>query len=272
MKIGNREFDTKNKCYVMGILNVTPDSFSDGGKWTTPDDILYHSESMIRDGVDIIDVGGESTRPGHTGISESEETDRVLPVVSALTSRFDIPVSIDTSKSAVASAALKAGAVFVNDIRGLKRDAEMAGVITRSGAACCLMHNRDNTDYKDFLSDLISDLKESVAIAERAGIRKEKIIIDPGVGFAKTYAMDLEIINRLDIFTKLGYPVMLGASRKRVVGTALGLPVNERMEGTLATTVIAVMRGCSFVRVHDVKESKRAITMTEAVLKVRNKE
>ena len=266
MRIGNRLFDTENRCYIMGILNVTPDSFSDGGKWDTLDAALFHAEEMVADGADIVDVGGESTRPGHTTISESEEIGRAAPVIEALRSRFDVPVSIDTYKGAVADAGLRAGAVLVNDIWGLKRDPQMAAIIARSGAACCLMHNRRDVDYSDFMSDLLSDLRESAEMAESAGISADKIILDPGVGFAKTYEKDLEAINRLDVIRLLGYPVMLGASRKRVVGNALGLPATERVEGTLATTVIAVMRGCSFVRVHDVKETKRAIKMTEAVL------
>jgi len=270
MVIGGRAFDTANKCYIMGILNMTPDSFSDGGKWKTRDAAFCHAESMIRDGADIIDVGGESTRPGHISISEQEEIDRAIPVIESLHVRFDAPISIDTYKSGVADAALSAGAVLVNDIWGLKRDRKMAGLIARSGAACCLMHNKNdnNIEYVNFMRELSDSLKESVELAKNAGITADRIILDPGVGFAKNYEMDLEVINRLDVIAQLGYPVMLGASRKRVVGTALGLPVTERIEGSLATTVVAVMRGCSFVRVHDVKETKRAITMTEAILRV----
>ena len=250
----------------MGILNVTPDSFSDGGKWLTIDNAMHQAEEMVASGADIIDVGGESTRPGHVAISEEEEINRVVPVIEGLRGRIDVPISIDTYKSAVADAALQAGAVFVNDIWGLKHDSKMAELIARSGAACSLMHNRKDMDYTDFFNDLLADLRESAEIAKKAGIPDDRIILDPGVGFAKNYEMDIEAINRLDMIARLGYPVMLGASRKRVVGTALGLPVAERLEGTLATTVIAVMRGCSFVRVHDVKETKRAIMMAEAVL------
>ena len=266
MMIGEREFDTKHKCYIMGILNVTPDSFSDGGKWVTLDSALIHSEKMVSDGADIIDVGGESTRPGYSSVSDSEEIDRIAPIIEALRGRFDVPVSVDTYKSSVAAAALLAGAAFVNDIRGLKYDPDMAELVANSGAACCLMHNRDNMDYSDFMLDLLSDLRESIEIALKAGIPADKIVLDPGIGFAKTYEMNLETINRLDILAGFGYPVMLGASRKSVIGTALDLPVTQRVEGTLATTVIGVMRGCSFVRVHDVKESKRAIMMTEAII------
>ena len=266
MTIGKREFDTDNKCYIMGILNVTPDSFSDGGSWNSIDAALFHAESMKADGADIIDVGGESTRPGYKPVSAPEEIERILPVVAAMKSRIDIPVSVDTYKSAVAEAALDAGAVLVNDIWGLRRDPDMAALIARSGAACCLMHNREDTDYRDFMRDLISDLYLSAAIAEKAGIEHDKIILDPGVGFAKTHGMDLEVIRKLDFIINMGFPVMLGASRKSFIGAALGLPVDERVEGSLAAAVIAVTRGCSFIRTHDVKETKLAVKMAEAIL------
>ena len=266
MQIGKHKFDTENKCHIMGILNVTPDSFSDGGKWERLDDALRQAECMIEEGADIIDVGGESTRPGYTTVTHNEEIDRVVPVIEAIRARFDVPISIDTYKSAVADAALRAGAVFINDIWGFKRDPEMARLAARSGAACCLMHNREDMEYCDFMYDLLADLKESAEIARSAGVANDKIILDPGIGFAKTYEMNLEAINKLNVINELGYPIMLGTSRKSVVGLTLNLPVAQRLEGTLATTVIGVMRGCAFVRVHDVKESKRAITMTEAVL------
>ena len=269
MLIGNREFDTKNRCYIMAILNVTPDSFSDGGHWLEIDEALRHTANMISYGADIIDVGGKSTRPGHKSITIQEEIDRAIPVVDAIRSRFDIPISIDTSESIVADAALNAGAALVNDIWGLKSDANMAKVISRSGAACCLMHNRKVLDYTDFIQDVIADLKESANLAIAAGIAADKIILDPGIGFAKSHEMNLEAINKLDLLTELGYPVLLGTSRKSVVGLALDLPVTERMEGTLATTVIGIMRGISFVRVHDVRETKRVIKMTEAVIRSR---
>lgn len=266
MIIGGREFDTASNCYIMGILNVTPDSFSDGGKWNSVDAALRHAEQMALEGVDIIDVGGESTRPGYTGVTEQEEIDRSAPVLEALSERFDIPLSIDTYKSAVAEAALRAGAVFVNDIWGLKHDSRMAGLIAKSRAVCCLMHNRERVDYTDFLSELHSDLSASVDIAEQAGIPSEKIILDPGVGFAKTPEMNLESINRLDTIRSLGYPVMLGVSRKSVIGAILGLPTEERLEGSLAAAVIGVVRGCSFLRVHDVKATKRAVTVARHII------
>jgi len=269
MVIGNREFEIGNRCYIMGILNVTPDSFSDGGLWQDIDKALCHTENMINDGADIIDVGGESTRPGHEAITVSEELDRVIPAIEAITKRFDLPVSVDTSKSTVAEAALSAGAVMVNDVWGLKRDPEMANVIARNNAACCLMHNREEINYNNFLEDMLRDLSQSVKIALDAGIEPERIILDPGIGFKKTVEMNLEAINRLDLVAQLGYPVLLGASRKSFIGKILDLPSTERIEGTLVATVIAIMRGCSFVRVHDVKEAKRTIIMTEAILYAR---
>ena len=250
----------------MGILNVTPDSFSDGGLWQDIDKAIYHAQSMIDEGADIIDVGGESTRPDFINISINEEIDRVMPVIEALHKRFDIPVSIDTSKSQVAKAAILAGASMVNDIWGLKHDPEMSKIIAENNVACCLMHNRKMINYTNFIMDVHDDLRQSVNIALNAGIASDKIILDPGIGFAKTYEMNLEIINLLDIIIDIGYPVLLGASRKSFIGKALDLPVHERIEGTLTTTVIAVMRCCSFVRVHDVKENKRVITMTEAII------
>ena len=266
MVIGDRHFDTENKRYIVGILNVTPDSFSDGGKWSDIDDALRHAEDMANDGADIIDVGGESTRPGYASISEQEEIDRTAPVIEALRGRIDTPVSIDTCKSAVAKCAIGAGAAMVNDIWGLKRDPGMAGLIADSGVACCLMHNRDNEDYSDFMSDMLSDLKESADIALGSGVSPDKIILDPGVGFAKTHEMNLEAINRLDMLKNLGYPVLLGVSRKSVVGQTLGLPVERRLEGSLAAAVVGMVRGCSFIRVHDVIETKRALMMTEAII------
>lgn len=266
MKIGGREFQTDKKTYVMGILNVTPDSFSDGGKWKELDRALFHVEEMQTDGMDILDIGGESTRPGYAMISDEEEIERVMPVIEAVKSRFDIPVSLDTYKSSVAKAGVVAGIDLINDIWGLKYDERMAGVIAESGLPCCLMHNRKEADYHDFLQDVTEDLKQTLQLAGRAGILWEKIILDPGVGFGKTYEQNLQLIRRLDTFHGLGCPLLLGASRKSFIGLTLDLPVSERLEGTLVTTVMAVMKRCSFVRVHDIKENVRAIKMAEAIL------
>ena len=266
MIIGNRVFDVEHRTYIMGILNVTPDSFSDGGKFNQMDAALYHAEEMIRDGADIVDVGGESTRPGHTVISDDEEISRVAPVIEAIKSRFDIPVSIDTYKGKVTEAALKAGADLVNDIWGFKFDHKVAELTAQYGAACCLMHNRSEPTYQDYLNDVVADLKECVRIAKDVGISDDKIILDPGVGFGKTYQMNLEIINHVDMLHSLDFPILLGTSRKSVIGQTLNLPTDQRVEGTLATTVVGVLKGCAFVRVHDIKENKRVIQMTEAIM------
>ena len=266
MKIGNREFDTKNETYIMGILNVTPDSFSDGGKFNHLDTALAHAEQMIRDGADIIDIGGESTRPGHTVISDEEEIARVTPVIEAVKARFDVPVSIDTYKGNVAEAALQAGADLVNDIWGFKFDKKTALMTAKYNAACCLMHNKDEAVYNDFLEDMVSEMAECVKIAREAGVADDKIMLDPGVGFGKTYEMNLAAINHVDVLHRLGFPILLGTSRKSVIGNTLNLPADQRVEGTLATTVIGVMKNCAFVRVHDIKENKRIIQMTKAIL------
>lgn len=266
MYIGNREFNTKEHTYVMGILNVTPDSFSDGGKWNQMDDALFHVENMIMQGMDILDIGGESTRPGYTLLTEEEEIQRVVPVINAVKERFDIPISLDTYKVKVAQAGIDAGVDLINDIWGLKYDKEMAEVIAKSNVSCCLMHNRKNTDYTDFLEDLCKDLEETVQIAKTAGILQDKIILDPGVGFAKSYEQNLKVLQNLEKFKQFGYPVLLGCSRKSCIGLTLDLPADKREEGTLATTVMAVMKGMAFVRVHDVEKNVRAIRMTEAIL------
>lgn len=267
MRIGNKDFDTKEHTYVMGILNVTPDSFSDGGKFLNYDVAMKHAEEMVEEGADIIDIGGESTRPGYQKISIQEEIERVTPIVEAVKKNLDIPVSIDTYKTEVARAAVSAGADLINDIWGLKYEPQMARLIADTGVACCLMHNRDNTDYDNFVADLLRDMRETLELAAKAGIRDERIILDPGVGFGKTYEQNLLTMKHLGKLQQLGYPVLLGTSRKSMIGNALGLPTNERIEGTLATTVMAVQCGCMFVRVHDVKENLRAIRMTEAILR-----
>lgn len=267
MKIGNRDFDLKNKTYIMGILNVTPDSFSDGGKWNHMDQALFHVEEMIEDGVDIVDIGGESTRPGYTFLSDEEEISRVIPIIEKLKSEFDIPLSIDTYKSKVAKASIHAGVDLINDIWGLKFDEKMAKTIGDSNLPCCLMHNRLNSIYTDYLNDVSRDLKETLDLAKEAGIKESNIILDPGIGFAKSHEENLILMNHLEKLHAFKLPILLGTSRKSMIGLALNLPVNERLEGTIATTVIGVMKGCSIIRVHDVKENKRAVLMTEAILK-----
>ena len=241
MKIGNKIFEPSEKTYVMGILNVTPDSFSDGGSYTSIDKAMEQTEKMIQQGADIIDVGGESTRPGHVQIGDEEEIKRVVPVIREIKKKFDIPVSIDTYKSAVAKAALEAGADLLNDIWGFRYDEKMAELAAEYDVPVCLMHNRDNLDYDDFMEDVKKDLQISLDIAEKYGVKKENIMLDPGVGFGKTYEQNLMVMNHLEEIVDMGYPVLLGTSRKSVIGLTLDLPVDEREEGTLATSVLGAI-------------------------------
>lgn len=266
MIIGNKTFDTQREAYIMGILNVTPDSFSDGGRFNTLDAALRQTERMVEEGAAIIDIGGESTRAGYTKLSDEEELSRVLPVIEAVKKRFDVPVSLDTYKSGVAREGLRAGADMINDIWGLQYDPAMAKVIADADASCCLMHNRKNTDYHDFMKDVLMDLENSLELAKNAGISYDKIMIDPGVGFAKSYEQNLTVIKNVSELHSLGLPVLMAASRKSVVGLTLDLPKDERLEGTIAITVAAVLSGCSFIRVHDVKENLRAMRMAKAIL------
>ncbi len=266
MRIGGRDFDTENGVYIMGILNLTPDSFSDGGRWTERDAALRQAARMASEGAAIIDLGGESTRPGHTPVGAAEEAERVLPMVEAVKRETGLPVSVDTYKYETARLALEAGADMINDVWGLKYDAgEMARVIAGSGAACCLMHNRARAEYAHLMPELLHDLRETLRIADAAGIGRDKIILDPGVGFGKSYEQNLAVLNRLEEQRVLGLPVLLGASRKSVVGLTLGLPVDERLEGTLATTAIGVLKGAAFIRVHDVRENLLAAKMALAI-------
>ena len=266
MRIGSRDFATTGHTYIMGILNVTPDSFSDGGKYNDIERALKQADKMVEEGADILDVGGESTRPGHVQIGDEEEICRVVPVIEALKKRFDVPVSIDTYKSAVAEAALSAGADLLNDIWGFRYDEKMAELAAEYDVPVCLMHNRDNLDYDDFMEDVKKDLQISLDIAEKYGVKKENIMLDPGVGFGKTYEQNLMVMNHLEEIVDMGYPVLLGTSRKSVIGLTLDLPVDEREEGTLATSVLGAIKGCQFVRVHDVEKNVRALKMTDAIL------
>lgn len=268
MKIGDYSFEQKNHTYIMGILNVTPDSFSDGGEFTNIDAALFHVKKMIEEGADIIDIGGESTRPGFTQVSNETEESRILPIISKIKTEFNIPVSVDTYKSDVAAKAISAGADMINDIWGLKYDSKMASLIATSGVACCLMHNRESNDYLNFGEDVFTEISQILNHAFKAGIPEDKIILDPGIGFAKNTEQNLWILNNMDMMNHFDTPWLLGASRKSVIGNTLNLPVGERLEGTLALTALAVMKGASFVRVHDVKENKRVIDMLEAVKNV----
>ena len=287
MKIGNIEFNlTTPHTYVMGILNVTPDSFSDGGSFCDLDIALTHVQQMIDEGADIIDVGGESTRPGYIKVPIEEEIERVCDVISVIKDHVDIPISIDTYKVKVAEAAIKAGADMVNDIWGLRFDADegvtdMARLVAESDVPVILMHNDDYSrnlservapkySEEEVLQRVLDGLGLSVAMAKRAGVRDDRIILDPGIGFAKTQRENMLMLRDLKkLVDASSYPVLLAASRKSVIGNALDLPVDQREEGTIATSVLAAETGCSFVRVHDVEKNVRAIRMYEAIRDIR---
>lgn len=269
MYIGNKEFKLGERTYIMGILNVTPDSFSDGGKHNDIERAVEKAKSLIAEGADIIDVGGESTRPGGEFVPEEEELKRVIPVIERLSKEIDVPISIDTYKSKVAEEAVKAGATLINDVWGFKKDKEIAKVAAKYDVAVCLMHNKEDKNYTDLIEDMKKELMESINIAKEAGVKDERIILDPGIGFVKTYENNLKVMNNLEKFNELGYPMLLGTSRKSMIGLTLDLPANERVEGTLATTTIGIMKGYDFVRVHDVKENKRCAMMTDAIVRRR---
>lgn len=259
------EINFKDKTLVMGIINVTPDSFSDGGKYTEVEQALAHAQQMISFGVDIIDIGGESTRPGHVQISDEEEIERIIPVIKAIRQQFDVLISVDTYKSKVADSAIAAGAHIINDIWGAKYDPAIAEVAAKRNVPIILMHNRNDRSYSDFQKNLMDDLKESIQISLEAGVALENIWLDPGVGFAKSVAQNLEAIKLIGQLTEWGYPILLGTSRKSFIGKIIDAPVDERLEGSLATICYGVTQGCHIVRVHDVKETVRAVRMMDAL-------
>ncbi len=265
MIIGNRDFDCKNHTYIMGILNVTPDSFSDGGVYNNIDSALFRVKEMIEEGADIIDVGGESTKPGFKKVSVDKEISRVIPVIDRIKSEFDIPVSLDTYKAETAFEGLKAGADMINVVKNVCETPKLLEVMASSTKPCCLTHNRYEHNYVNFGEDFYTDLSQILDTAVKAGVSEDKIILDPGIGFCKTREENLWVLNNMDMIGHLGCPWLLGASRKSVIGDTLELPMEERLEGTLATTALAVMKGASFVRVHDIKANKRLIQMLEAV-------
>lgn len=264
MIIGNKTFDTENNVYVMGILNVTPDSFSDGGLYNNIDSALKQTEKMINEGASIIDIGGESTRPNHRKISIQEEIDRVSKYIEAIKNNFDIPISLDTYKDEVLKANLS-NIDMINDIWGLKWNPCIAETVAACNLPYVLMHNRFKGDYTNFKSNLLEDIRESLFIAEKAGIKKENIIIDGGVGFQKSYIQNLETLNETKQLKSLGYPVMIAVSNKSVIGLTLGEDVNNRLYGTLAATALAVVDGASFIRVHDVKANMEVINMVKSI-------
>ncbi len=263
---GPYELDYGKKTLVMGILNATPDSFSDGGKYFDADKAVKHALEMAANGADIIDVGGESTRPGFDEVSAEEELERVIPVIRAVAKEVPLPISIDTYKAGVAEEAISAGAHIINDVWGAKKDPKMAETAARLGVPIILMHNRANRDYSAFVRDVLNDLYESIHIARNAGVKEENIILDPGIGFAKNLPYNLEMMRNLDTITSLGYPVLLGTSRKSFIGTILDLPVEERVEGTGATVCYGIQKGCQIIRIHDVKEMSRLAKMMDALM------
>lgn len=259
--------DTSKKTWVMGIVNVTPDSFSDGGRFLGVEKAVNHAKELVEAGADIVDVGGESTRPGSRFVSAEEELERVIPIIKAI--RKELPhqlISIDTYKSKVAEESLKAGADIINDVWGAKWDGQMARVAAEYDAPIILMQNRNEISENDVIDTMKSDLHESIKLCLDAGVSKDKIIIDPGIGFAKTYEQNLEAMRRLDELNELGYPVLLGTSRKSLIGLTLQLPPEERVEGTGATVCLGIQKGCHIVRVHDVLEIKRMAVMMDAML------
>ncbi|WP_305764299.1 dihydropteroate synthase [Carboxydothermus pertinax] len=251
----------------MGILNVTPDSFSDGGRYYDIEAALNHARQMVAEGADIIDVGGESTRPGAEYVPAEEEIRRVLPVVEALVREIEVPISVDTYKAIVAEKVLEAGAHIINDVWGLQKDPKMAEVAARYEAPVVVMHNKTEAVYEDLIAEVISFLKESIKIGLRAGIPREKIIIDPGIGFGKSLEHNLILMKRLNELKSLGQPILLGTSRKSLIGKTLDLPVNERVEGTAATVTLGIAKGVDIIRVHDVKEMVRVAKMTDAMVR-----
>nr|WP_026342452.1 dihydropteroate synthase [Paenibacillus fonticola] len=264
---GDVELRLGERTLIMGILNVTPDSFSDGGRYNRTDRAIAHALEMVQNGADIIDIGGESTRPGHEPVSLEDELERVIPIVEAIHREAPyIPISVDTYKSEVARQSLAAGAHIINDIWGCQADPLMAGVAAEYGCPVILMHNRRDPNYVDLMQDVVSDLLNSVEIARRAGVKDEQIILDPGIGFAKDYNENLRVMKSLDQLAELGFPLLLGTSRKRFIRSTLDLPVDELVMGTAATVALGIAQGCQIVRVHDVKEMKRLAKMCDAIV------
>lgn len=262
-----KELILGGRTLVMGILNVTPDSFSDGGKFNNLEDAVAQAECMIEDGADILDIGGESTRPNYSGISAEEEWMRLEPVLKMLLERVNVPISVDTYKASVAAKALEAGAHMINDVWGLQKDPDMARVVGDFQVPVIVMHNQDGTGYHHLMGDIFAFLQKSIELAESYGLVRDQIIVDPGIGFGKTTEQNLEVMARLAEFKTLGRPILLGTSRKSMIGNTLNLPVNERLEGTLATSVLGIVSGVDIIRVHDVKANKRAMQMADAIVR-----
>jgi dihydropteroate synthase len=270
LTIKNKVFSWGTRTYLMGIINITPDSFSGDGLWSKDrllDRVRRQAEAFLQDGADLLDIGGESTRPGFTPVSAEEEIERVIPIIEGLAKASPLPLSVDTSKPAVAKAALEAGADLINDIWGLQKDPEMVKVVAAAQVPVIVMHNQAAPGYTDLMADVAAYLRKGIALAEAHGLPREKVIIDPGIGFGKTYTDNLQLINRLDEFKALGAPILLATSRKSVVGLTLNLPVEERLEGTAATIALGIARGADLIRVHDVKAMARVARMTDALVR-----
>ena len=255
------------RTYVMGIINVTPDSFSGDGLGSDISAIVDQALRFQEEGADFLDVGAESTRPGSERITAEEELARLIPALEAIAPRVSLPISVDTYKSRVARRAIEAGAVIINDVWGLQADPEVAEVAATTGAPLILMHNHQDRRYRDLLPDILASLSQSEELARRTGVPKENIILDPGIGFGKTANHNLEILNRLGEFKALGYPLLVGTSRKSTIGLVLGLPEDQRLEGTAATVALSIAGGADIVRVHDVKQMVRVCRMTDAVVR-----
>ena len=276
LRCGNYTFDFTERTYVMGILNATPDSFSDSGKFLETSKALNYAKQMVEEGADIIDVGGESTRPGAQPVSLEEEGRRVVPLIAKLASKINVPISIDTTKAGVARDALEAGAVMINDISALRFDPEMASLVSERGVPVVLMHMRETPQtmqkhvvYNSLITEIYSFLKQRIDYAESVGVDSQKIIVDPGIGFGKSVPDgNLKIIKDLAAFKDLGKPILVGLSRKAFIGSVLNLVVEEREEGNAAALSLAIANGAHIVRVHDVKKMKRVVKMVDAIMAV----
>jgi len=275
LRFKHQSLDLSSRTHIMGILNVTPDSFSDGGRFHRFEDAIAQGMRMIREGADIIDVGGESTRPGSDPVTLEEELSRVIPVIGSLTQRTEVPISIDTYKSEVARRALDAGAQMINDISALRFDPEMKRIVGQYRVPVVLMHIKGtpkdmqkDPSYDDVIGEIAQYLRESIQLAQEGGVEKERILIDPGIGFGKRLVDNLNILKNLSEFSILECPILIGCSRKRFIGGILDLPVQERLEGSLAALAVAVMNGANMVRVHDVRESKRVADLVDAIKRV----
>lgn len=266
LKTKAKTLNLDERTHIMGILNVTPDSFSDGGNYTTVEKAVEQALRMVEEGADIIDIGGESTRPGHTPVSAEDEINRIVPVIKAIKEKMQVPISIDTFKAETAEAAIEAGADILNDIWGAKREPDIAKVAAKHGVPIILMHNRTNEEYASLIEDMVKDLEESIAIAHEAGVPDENIIIDPGVGFAKSREDDLQVMRHLEKLTAMNYPFLLATSRKRMIGSVMDVPPAERDLGTGATTCLGIVKGAHMVRVHNVKVNAELAKMTDAML------